>query len=160
MRVQQSTTAGFGPYAAVEVYDELDNAPLLAGSLGVDAKTGDVLFQEAGSGFLLETGQTVAFNTWNQFRMVLDYTNDRYTVFLNGTPIGSQGFVDGGIDDFTDADIAILAAGGDPASLSAAGTAFVDNYVVQYEVPEPSSVAFLLIPFAMLGRATARRVRA
>ena len=151
MRVQQSGTTGFGPYAAVEVYDELGNAPLLAGSLGVDSRTGDVLFQEAGTGFLLETGTVVAFDQWNQFRMVLDYTNDRYSVFLNGNLLGTQGFVDAGIDDFTDADIATLAA---------SGTAFFDNYSVQYEVPEPSSVLFLLIPFGMLGRATARRRRA
>jgi hypothetical protein len=160
MRVQQSTTTGFGPYVGVEVYDELGNDPLLAGSLGVDSRTGDVLFQEAGTGFLLETGTVVPFDQWNQFRIVLDYANDRYSVFMNGAPLGSQGFVDAGIDDFTDADIATLAAAGDPASLAAGGTAFFDNYRVEYEIPEPSSVAILLIPFAMLGRATARRGRA
>ena len=159
MNVQRSTlpAGSFGPFVGVEGYDELNNAPLLAGSVGVDATTGDVLYQEAGTGVLVETGTLAAFNTWNNYKLVLDYTTDRYSIFFNGNLLASSGFVDSGINDFTDAPVAVLAAGGDLLSLSAAGTGFFDNYTIEHEIPEPGCVLLGLIPMLMLGRATSRR---
>lgn len=142
-----SPAVQFGPFFGVEAYDALDNAPLLAGAVGVDATTGDVLYQAAGTGILTETGVMVPFNTWNDFRLVLDYTTDRYSAFLNGTPVVQNvGFVDPGINDFTDADISALAASGDPGSLAAAGTAYFDNYRV---VPEPASLGVVGLALAV-----------
>jgi hypothetical protein len=157
MNVQPSAlpAGSFGPFIGVEAYDELNNAPLLAGSLGVDATTGDVLYQEAGTGFLVETGALAAFGTWNSYKLVLDYTADRYSIFFNGNLLATSGFVDGGINDFTDAPVAVLAAGGDALSLSAAGTGFFDNYTIEHEIPEPGSALLGLIPMVML--ATSRR---
>jgi hypothetical protein len=127
----------FGPYFAVEAYDELGNAPRLAGSAGVDAATGEVLYQAAGTGFLTSTGQTVSFNSWHHFEMILDYSTDTYSVYVDNVQVAANiGFVDAGVDDFTDAPIAALGAGADPASQAAAGLAYFDNYrIVQKPTP-------------------------
>lgn len=136
MNVTQSTHAGnFGPYFGVEAYDALGNAPLLAGSAGVDAKTGDVLYQAGGTGFLTESGVKVGFGVWNHFRLALNYTNSTYSVFVNGgAAIQNIGFVDAGVKDFSDAPLAALAADVEPPVET--GTAFFDNYAV---APEPGS---------------------
>ena len=119
----------FGPYMAVEAYDDLGNPPRLAGSAGVDASTGEVLYQAGGTGFLVSTGQTVPFNQWHHFDMVLNYASHTYSVYVDGTAFASNiGFVDAGVNDFTDAPLAALAAGADPASQQASGQAYFDNY--------------------------------
>src|SRR5688500_1047933 len=68
MRVEQTVgqVNTFGPFFGVEAYDDSGVIGLL-GSLGVDATTGDVLFQAAGSGVLTESGSVVAFGAWNTF---------------------------------------------------------------------------------------------
>jgi hypothetical protein len=155
MNVAQSSvpTGSFGPFFGVEAYDSLDNpSPLLAGSLGVDAKTGEVLFQQSGTGFIEAVPNfTVPFDQWNHYRLLLDYQSGSYSIFVNGALKATEGFVDSGITDFTDAPIATVAAAGDPASLSAAGTAYVDNYVIS-EVPEPGLAWVGLLSFAFLKR--------
>jgi hypothetical protein len=83
--------------------------------------------------------------------MLLDYQSGSYSIFVNGALKATEGFVDSGIADFTDAPIAALAASGDPASLSAAGTAYVDNYVIS-EVPEPGLAWVGLLGLAFLKR--------
>jgi hypothetical protein len=169
MRVQQSNTpsGSFGPYFGMEAYDD-DSASIgLLGSLGVDAATGEVLYQVQDTGFLTAAGPTVAFGQWNDFMVELDYFTHSYRFFLNGTALGSTGFVDqnnvsGGLNEFTDANISALAAAGDPASIAAVGTAFYDNFSVQQSplpcdaVPEP--VAGLLAVFGLAGVAAKRRV--
>jgi hypothetical protein len=125
----------FGPYFAVEAYDGLGNAPLLAGSTGIDAATGEVLYQEAGTGYIASTGQTVAFNAWHHFDLVLDYASHKYSVYVDGSLMADAiGFVDHSaahpINDFTDAPIAALAAAGDSQSLNATGQAYFDNYKI------------------------------
>jgi hypothetical protein len=155
MNVAQSSVpnGSFGPFFGVEAYDSLDNpSPLLAGSLGVDAQTGEVLFQQSGTGFIEAVPNfTVPFDQWNHYRMLLDYQSGSYSIFVNGALKATEGFVDSGIADFTDAPIAALAASGDPASLSAAGTAYVDNYVIS-EVPEPGLAWVGLLGLAFLKR--------
>jgi hypothetical protein len=127
----------FGPYMAVEAYDALGNPPLLAGSAGVDASTGEVLYQDAGTGYIVSTGQTVPFNSWHHFDMVLNYSSHTYSVYVDGAPMATDiGFVDAGVNDFTDAPIATLAAGADSASQQASGQAYFDNYSIGL-VPTP-----------------------
>ena len=126
----------FGPYYGVEAYDSISNAPLLIGSAGIDAKTGEFLFQESGTGFINVTGLVLPFNVWHHFEMVLDYSAQEYSVLVNGTPAVTESFVDPGIADFSDAPIAALAAGGDSLSQAATETARFDNYLIR---TEPSS---------------------
>jgi hypothetical protein len=156
MNYTQSTVpaGSFGPFFGVEAYDGLNNAPLLAGSLGVDAKTGEVLYQQADTGnFLVVPALTLSPGVWNHFQLQLDYAAETYSIFVIGVFRGSETFVDPGIFDFTDAPLAALAAAGDAASLAAGGTAYFDNYVVN-GVPEPT-VAW----FGSLGLVLSRRNR-
>jgi hypothetical protein len=136
MRVSQPTNlTAFGPFFGVESYDADASAHLL-GSLGVDATTGDVLYQHQGDGFLTETGTVVSFNQWHHYRLVLDFagsTPDTYRGYVDGALVASTGFVDRafGLDNFTDADITTFAAAGDTVSTGLAASAFFDNFVVR-----------------------------
>jgi hypothetical protein len=136
----------FGPFFGVETNDDDGNPVGLLGSLGVDATTGDVLYQAANTGFLTEAGSVVPFGTWHNYAMELDYSSHTYSFYLDGALLGTEGFVDqnnipGGLDQFSDADIAALAAGGDPASLALTGTAYFDNFKVMEGrcIPEPTT---------------------
>ncbi len=88
---------------------------------------------------MVESGSFVNFGEWNHFQIDLDYLADEYTVYLNGSPLATQGFVDRGLglDGFTDADISALAAGGDTVSQAMTGTAYFDNFIVR---ADPASV--------------------
>ncbi len=133
MKVSQATVlGGFGPFMGVDTYDA-DINPYVLGALGVDASTGDVLYQFQDSGVLTETGLIVNFNQWNHYRLVLDFTSDTYLGYVNGSQVASTGFVDRGfgLNNFTDADIATFAAAADGISQSASATAVFDNFVVR-----------------------------
>jgi hypothetical protein len=136
----------FGPFFGVEAYDYLNSAGNISssgngvgtlGSLWVDAKDGEVLYQAANTGIPTSTGTVVSLGVWNQFRMVLDYSTHQYAVFLNGNLLGLPvGFVDqnntvGGLEDITHPDIAARAGGLQQAELTATGTAFFDNFLVR-----------------------------
>ena len=141
MNVTQSVTPGvtFGPFFGVEGYDEFNNVPKLIGSLGVDATTGDILYQDGFDGALVETDAVAPFGQWNRYLLEIDYNADEYSVFFNGTRLATTDFVDDGITGFTDAPLAALAATGDTIA-SATGTAYFDNYSIEI-VPEPSALA-------------------
>jgi hypothetical protein len=133
MRVTQaSIQTGFGPFFGVDTYDA-DISPYVLGSLGVDATTGDILFQQQNTGELTESGTLAAFNQWNHFRLILDFGTDTYRGYFNGTQVANTGFVDGafGLDNFSDADIATFAAAADPVSQTVSASAVYDNFTVR-----------------------------
>lgn len=146
----------FGPFFGVEAYDDDAIQVGLLGSLGVDATTGDVLYQDTGTGFLTETGRVVGFGQWNHYQIKLDYSTKEYSFFVNFAMLGSTGFVDepnvpGGLNRFTDADIATFAAAGDPDSLALTGTAYFDNFLVREgacPIPEPSALMLIALGLA------------
>jgi hypothetical protein len=153
----------FGPFMGVKSYDDDTNKLGVLGTWGVDATTGEVLIQDAGTGFLDAPGPTVAFGAWNHYGMELNFNTHSYRVMLNNVQIGpSIGFVDqnnipGGLNEFTDADIAtFIAAAG---SLGAAtGVGYFDNFKVEdgpCTVPEPSTLA--LAGFGVFGLWLGRR---
>lgn len=145
----------FGPVFGFEGYDDSSGPPLLVGSLFVDQETRDVLYQAAGTGSLTPTGSFVSYDTWNRFGLEFDYSTDIYTFFLNGSSLGSSGFVDGG-DQFTDGNISGISGAGDPTSLALTGEAYFDNLIVTV-VPEPSTGLLLLA--GLCGFAVRRRRR-
>jgi hypothetical protein len=137
MRVSQpSNLTAFGPYFGMEAYDATVS-PYVLGSLGVDATTSEVLYQAQGSGALTPTGALVNFNQWYHYRLVVDFSTDTYQGYLNGALVANTGFVDGGfgLNHFTDADIAALAAAGDSVSQNLSATAWFDNYTVRDGLP-------------------------
>jgi hypothetical protein len=139
MYVQQTLLPehSFGPFMGIEVYDDNGHPPRLAGAAGVDAATGELLYQQAGTGFIVAVPDLqIPFNTWHHFELSLDYATDTYSVRVDGVrSVTSEGFVDPGVDDFTDADVAALAAAADPISQSATGLAHFDNYSVSLQTP-------------------------
>jgi hypothetical protein len=141
MNVPQNTQGiDFGPFFGVEAYDASVTplAPKLAGSLGVDATTGDVLYQDGTTGFLTESGFNVQFGVWNHYTLELNYDNDTYTIYVNGDDKATTGFVDDAVVAFTDAPLAALAATAD-SKATATGTAYFDNYVIEIEPLVPQS---------------------
>lgn len=168
MRVEHSLGNGdttYGPFFGVEAYDDDGNPVGLLGSLGVDAATGEVLYQAAGTGFLTPTGSLVGFGQWNKFQIKLDYSTHEYSTFLNGIMLGTISFVDqsnivGGLNEFSDADIAAVSAAGNAASLALTGTAYYDNFLVREGscvVPEPSSLMLVGLSFSALAGWRRRR---
>jgi hypothetical protein len=125
----------FGPFFGVETNDDADGMPVkVLGTLGVDATTGDIVYQLPQSGVIANTGVLAAFNTWNNYRLILDFTTHQYSGFVNGIELVTTGFVDNTaaqpLNHFTDADIATFALQSDFASASQTGTAYFDNFRV------------------------------
>src|SRR5262249_52902312 len=146
----------FGPYFAVKAYDTDATQPkpgfpanALLGAWGVDATTGEVLYQDTTTGFLTAPGPTVAFGAWNHFGMELNFGTHTYRFLLNNAQVGpSIGFVDNAnynsvLNSFNDAAIVTEIAA--PGALGAqTGTAYFDNFTVEdgpCGVPEPSTLA-------------------
>jgi hypothetical protein len=148
----------FGPFFGVQAYDAATNpaVPKVLGTGGVDAHTGEVLYEDV-NGFQTTTNDaTVNFGATNHFLMALDYQNQNYSLYLNGAPVATNvGFVDGPSTKFTDADLAGLAAQNEPPVET--GTAYFDNYsvVTSDQVPEPASLGCLVLT----GAAVLRRRR-
>lgn len=126
------TNGALGPFFGVESYDD-DGVFGLLGAFGVDATSLDLLYQHQDDGFYVETGYKAAAGVWHHFAMSLDFGRNEYTVYFNGQPLATTGFVDRGVshtalDQFTDADIVARAAQDNPRSRAATGTAYVDNF--------------------------------
>ncbi len=152
----------FGPYFGVEANDDDTNGLSLLGSLGVDATTGEVLYQAPGTGNLTAAGPVTVFGTWHNYQMKLDYSTHAYTIYYDKVALGSFAFVDGPEDQFSEANILALAASGAPADLVRAGTAFFDNFLVREGmcdvVPEPATLALVVVGL-LLAPGVARRQR-
>ena len=159
MNVQQTTVpvGSFGPFFGVEMYD----GQSLIGSLGVDAVTGEVLFQETGTGFInVVPGFTVSLNSWHDYKITADFAAEQYSIFVDGVLKLTEGFVDSGINGFTDAPLSTLGTAGDPGSQAATGTAYVDGFSVS-QVPEPATLAWVgLAVVGISSRVNRRSARA
>ena len=133
----------FGPYFGVEANDDDVSGLSLLGSLGVDATTGEVLYQAPVTGDLTAAGPVTVFGTWHNYQMKLDYSTHDYTIYYDKVPLGTFAYVDGPEDQFSEANILALAASGAPADLVRAGTAFFDNFLVREGmcnvIPEPAT---------------------
>ena len=149
----------FGPAFGVELYGLTNtNAFMLIGSVSVDAATGEILYQQQGTGALVPEGAVVPFGAFNQFTISANFAALTYSISLNGTLIHTEGFVDSGFASFSDATIFTIAAGGDTTSANAAGTAFFDNYRVEV-IPEPSTSVLAAVGLLTVGVWRSRRTK-
>ncbi len=132
-------SGAFGPFLGVDTYDDT-GTPSVLGSLGVDATTGEVLYQAPSSGVVLATGTSIGFGDWHHFQIKLDFGLDQYQMLVDGNVLqvaaGGQlhtafAFVDGASDKFTDADIAAFSVSADSNSQSQTATAYFDNFLVR-----------------------------
>src|SRR5690606_20856694 len=71
----------YGPLLGVEAYDSTGLLALI-GSVFVDGSTGDVIYQEANTGFVAASGLEVVDNKWTHFEMILDFDLEKYTVHM------------------------------------------------------------------------------
>ena len=122
----------------------------MIGSVTVDATTGDVLYQEAGSGVLLPTGNVVAFGVFHHFSFAADFSTMTYSIFLDEELLQTEPFMDNTAMRFTDAPLVTFAATADTLT-TATGTAYFDNYVIS-TIPEPGMMSLFLAGAAMLRR--------
>jgi hypothetical protein len=159
----------FGPYFAVEANDDETSAIGLLGSLGVDATTGEVLYQAPGTGFLTPAGPVTTFGTWHNYQIKLDYSTHEYTIYYDKVAQGTFPFVDhtlaNQLNEFSEGNITALAAAGDTqANLNRAGMAFFDNYIVQEGmcmlIPEPTTFGLLAMGVVMVPWIARRQRRA
>jgi hypothetical protein len=129
----------FGPFFGIQAYTP---ATLLLGAAGVDATTGDVLFEAPNSGVLTVTGTKVNFDQFNHFQLVIDNTAKSVSVLVNNKLAHkANGFVDPGATGFSDADISALAAQSEPPTEP--GTAIFDNYKVATSATPPVNMVAL-----------------
>jgi hypothetical protein len=146
MLVNHANSGAFGPFFGVRSFDDHGiPSPGVLGTLGVDATTGDVLTESSNG--LSETGQLASFGQWHHFRLQLDFAAKTYQAYFENSQVASMQFPDLalGVNDFTDADISAIAAGGDQNSMAATGTAFFDNFrVTDGVVPEPTALQLLV----------------
>lgn len=136
-RTVRPVTTGDAPVFGVQSYSNLQGGFTQHSGVVVDATTGNVFVQTAASGgALVESGQSVAANTWNHFRIQLDFISDTYEAFLNGTRIlTNAGFIDGPQTVYSHANIVALAAFGDFDSQNNTGFANIDNFIVRDGLP-------------------------
>jgi hypothetical protein len=136
MRFEQATGGGSGPFFGVDAYDD-DGTLGVLGALGVDVKSGEVLFQLQNSGVLVGTGAFVGFDIWANYGLLLDFNSNSYRTYVNNVFLTETGFVDLGlgVNEFTDADIATFSSAGDTASRNMTGTAYFDNFLVTDGIP-------------------------
>ena len=161
MRLNQATFSGvpptntdFGPAFGLEAYD----GSKLIGSLTMDATTGDVLYQQTGTGFLTETGTVLSRSAYHHYKLRLNFNTGNYQVFANSLLLRTEPFVDSGVVAFTDGPMSTFAASGTSIA-TGTGTAFFDNYVLQQTaVPEPTTLtAMLAAAGVLMSRRPARR---
>jgi hypothetical protein len=126
-----------GPFFGVEAYD-YQGTPARLGNFGVDATTGELLYLKKdpeGALFEVVPNESVDFNLWYRYRMLFDFTLSQYSVYLNDVHKLTTLFADPGVNQFTDADIATMAAADVAGSQSITGTAFFDNFRVFDGIP-------------------------
>lgn len=151
VRVNQATFGGtppnntdFGPAFGIEAYDGSGGGSgRLIGSLTIDATTGEVRYQEAGTGNLLETGVVVSRGAYHRLGLVADFNTKTYNMFVDGNFVQSAPFVDPAAQAFTDAPLVTFAVS-ETGFVNATGTAFFDNYRIE-QIPEPATGAVLAL---------------
>jgi autotransporter-associated beta strand protein len=118
-----------GPLFGIECYDASLGTPKLIGSLLLDTHHGDILYQQAGTGALLVSGDFIPRNEYRHYTLRANFTSKTYSIYGDDSLIHTEGFVDPTAVAFTDAPITTLAATTN-SEATATGTAYFDNYTI------------------------------
>lgn len=118
-----------GPLFGVECYDASSGSPKLIGSLFLDAYAGDIVYQQATNGTLQNSGRFIPRNEYHHYTLAANFTTKTYSIYVDGTLVHTEAFVDATASAFTDAPITTLAATTNYLD-QAVGTAFFDNYSI------------------------------
>jgi hypothetical protein len=159
MRVTANTNAlTYGPFFGVEIYDASVNPslPKQVGGFGVDASTGELLklINVGGTGYYDTLPYSVSLGFYYSFSVVADYATDTYSMYINGSFVGSEAFVDPSATAFTDASLSTQFVSFPGEIGLNSGTAYFDNYSISL-VPEPAMLS--LAGLAVVGLLKRRR---
>ena len=127
------STTNLGPFFGVNGFFETTGSAIgLVAGFGVDSSTGELLYQQGGTGNLVASG-VVPANTWAHYRIDLDFGTDTYKSYYNGALVATTGFVDAhlNIDRLSDVDMVALAASASFGSQTQEGAAYFDNLIVR-----------------------------
>lgn len=145
----------FGPGFGIELFTTGNNQ--VAG-FGIDA--GDASFFQFTVDDILFSDEGLVREVYQEWMITVDLVDEQYTVVVDGNTIGTTAFFNGAFFDYdfgdriTDASIVTFATDG--SAPNAEGVAYIDNYIVTTEVPEPSSVIAIVV---LGGTVFARRRR-
>lgn len=117
----------FGPMFGVEAYDYALGAPKLIASLLLDASNGEIVYRTAGVGEFAGSGYFTDVEVHHHYRLSLNFTDKNYTLFVDGSPVHTEGFVDPLGAAFYDAPLATISNGVEDDE----GTAWFDNYRIE-----------------------------
>lgn len=161
MNVQAPTGTNTGPFFGVEVYQDLGGSlgAQMIGGFGVDTETNAlVIFAQSAFGqpaaFPALGNPITNYGTYHDYSISLNYLNDTYSVYYDGTLIETLPFLFDA-SQFSDAPISTRTIFDDFADN--AGLAYYDNYRITTVVPEPAALAGLI---GGLGAALLRKRRA
>jgi hypothetical protein len=144
----QDAPQTYGPYFAVEVNDVQGIQVLVAASTGLDAATGEILYQIPVTGQIdVVPGSYIPPNTWVDFLMALDYVTQTYSVYVdNILVIDSLPFIDPGITGLSDVALAgYWGFDGTPEDLEAEGAGYYDNFRISVGVPDAGATGALMV---------------
>lgn len=150
MNVNVAPLLTAGPLFGIEAYDASGATPKLIGGLMLDAAQGTVLYDLTGTGAHTSTSTFLSRNAYHHFTLSADFTSKAYSVYIDGTPLHTEAFVDTTATSFSYAPIAALAS----ALSTETGKAYFDNYTITQSaaVPEPAAAAMLVLGGAALLR--------
>lgn len=118
-----------GPLFGVECYDSSGGTPRLIGSLFLDAYAGDIVYQQATNGALRATSTFIPRNEYHHYTLTANFAQKTCSIYVDGSLVHTEGFVDPTAAAFTDAPITTLAATTNYLA-QATGTAYFDNYTI------------------------------
>jgi autotransporter-associated beta strand protein len=118
----------YGPLFGVEAYDASAGTPKLIGSLLLDAGTGQILCHAANTGAFVGTGTYLDVIVHHHYHLTINFNAKTCSLFADGELIHTEGFVNAGATQFTDAPLTTLAL----STNNDAGIAYFDNYRIEH----------------------------
>ncbi len=141
MDVPRNSAGPTGPFFGIESYAPGD---ALIAAAGVDAATGEVLFEDPtrGGAFNSTTADdTISPGAWHHFQLAMNFTTDTATVSVDGSVRQTvASFLSPNVTAFADADLSALTTAAETTTAQT-GSAQFDNYSVVLGPSGPAAVS-------------------